>query len=290
MPSIDWEAVPRLRATFLAGARDYWRNATDLETYDLTFAQRIGWKWDFVLAELKRLGWQPPVGEVLDWGCGSGIAGRAFLGEFPATGMRLWDQSELAMKFAAQRLTERFPTVPVQVGVGPCATLLVSHVLPELSAGQVDELLALARTATAIIWVEPGTYEASRRLAAVRNCVPYNIVAPCPHRHPCGMLAEENTRHWCHFFAPSPAAIFRDGNWARFAKVAGVDLRSLPVSYLVLDQRAAPARPATRLIGVPRVYKAHALALTCAATGVRDVEIRQRDQPAEFRRLKKKNP
>jgi hypothetical protein len=30
--------------------------------------------------------------------------------------------------------------------------------------------------------------------------------------------------------------------------------------------------------------------LTCDATGVRDREIRQRDEPEEFRRLKKKNP
>ncbi|MEI6085322.1 MAG: hypothetical protein WCS70_13625, partial [Verrucomicrobiota bacterium] len=81
---IDWDALNRLRAGFLAGATDYWRSERDLASYDLTFAQRIGWKWDFVLAELKRLGWQPPVGPVVDWGCGSGIAGRAFLGEFPA--------------------------------------------------------------------------------------------------------------------------------------------------------------------------------------------------------------
>jgi len=286
---IDWGALNRLRAGFLAGATDYWRSERDLASYDLTFAQRIGWKWDFVLAELKRLGWEPPAGEVLDWGCGSGIAGRAFLGEFTPTGVAVWDRSELAVKFAMRRLAERFPNVPVRRGQTG-TTLLLSHVITELSDAQLDEVLALIRAATAVSWVEPGTYAASRRLITVRNSAPYNIVAPCTHREICGLVADENSRHWCHFFAPSPSAIFRDGNWARFAKVAGVDLRSLPVSYLVLDRRPVPSLPAARVIGVPRVYKAHALALTCDATGVRDREIRQRDEPEEFRRLKKKNP
>lgn len=287
---IDWVALNRLRAGFLTGATDYWRNERDLASYDLTFAQRIGWKWDFVLAELKRLGWQPPAGEVLDWGCGSGIAGRAFLEQFTPTGVTVWDKSELAVKFAARRLAERFPTMPVRVGTENGTTLLLSHVITELNDAQLDEVLALVRKATAVIWVEPGTYAASRRLSTVRYSASYNIVAPCTHGEDCGMLVPENRRHWCHFFAPAPSAIFRDGNWARFAKVAGVDLRSLPVSYLVLDRRAVPALPAARLIGVPRVYKAHALALTCDATGVRDREIRQREEPATFRRLKKKNP
>jgi hypothetical protein len=293
LDEIDWKALERMRAAFLdgtAGAKDYWRTERDLTSYDLTFAQRIGWKWDFVLAELKRLGWQPPAGEVLDWGCGSGIAGRAFLEQFTPTGVALWDRSELAVKFAARRLAERFPTMPVRVGQQACGTLLLSHVLTELNDAQLAHVLALARTASAVIWVEPGTYEASRRLIEVRNSAPDKVVAPCPHREACGMLATENGRHWCHFFAPSPPAIFRDGNWARFAKIAGIDLRSLPVSYLVLDQRRIPVQPAARVIGVPRVYKAHALALTCDESGVHDREIRQREQPAEFRRLKKQNP
>lgn len=266
MHSIDWEALDRLRGCFLSGATNYWRSESDLASYDQTFAQRIGWKWDFVLAELKRLGWQPPAGDVLDWGCGSGIAGRAFLGEFPATGVALWDRSVLAMKFAQRRLAERFPDVPVKRGKTG-TVLLVSHVVTELA--DLNEVLELVREATAVIWVEPGTFEASRRLAEVRESVTDNIVAPCPHRGECGLL---NSRHWCHFFAPSPAGIFHDRDWARFAKLAGVDLRSLPVSYLVLDKRMPPCLPAERVIGRAREYKAYRRELTCDATGVRDVE------------------
>src|ERR671925_1342359 len=77
--TFDWAALDRLRDTFLAGERGgatYWTSRSDLENYDFTFAQRIAWKWDAVLRELKLRGWSPPSETLLDWGCGSGIAGR----------------------------------------------------------------------------------------------------------------------------------------------------------------------------------------------------------------------
>ena len=78
-----------------------------------------------------------------------------------------------------------------------------------------------------------------------------------------------------------------DGHWARFAKIAGVDLRSLPLSFLVLDKRLQSPTDAVRVIGRPRVYKAHALLLGCDASGVRDYRQMKREAPEEFRRLKK---
>ena len=57
--AIDWAALERLRAGFIAGsagATDYWRRESDLASYDLTFAQRIGWKWDFVFRDLQQRG------------------------------------------------------------------------------------------------------------------------------------------------------------------------------------------------------------------------------------------
>ena len=55
--------LDRLRETFLSDAKSggpYWHTITDLECYDFTFGERIGWKWDAVLAELKQRGWTPP--------------------------------------------------------------------------------------------------------------------------------------------------------------------------------------------------------------------------------------
>jgi ribosomal protein RSM22 (predicted rRNA methylase) len=140
--------------------------------------------------------------------------------------------------------------------------------------------------------VEPGSFETSRALvAAVREALrgSFGIVAPCTHQGVCGLLAPENERAWCHHFAPSPPEVYMDGRWARFAKTVGIDLRSLPLSYLVLDKRPAPALPAgaVRLIGRPRIQKAHALLAVCDATGVREKRLAKRLFPGEFRQCKR---
>jgi len=122
---IDWAALERLRGLFLSGEAAqgaYWQSATDLASYDLTYGERIGWKWDAVLRELDQRGWQPPDAArsgiasgaapvrnkklaVLDWGCGSGVAGRRvvnWLGADQVGVLRLWDYSALAADFSAQ--------------------------------------------------------------------------------------------------------------------------------------------------------------------------------------------
>ncbi len=362
--AVDWTALGRLRREFLSGSmsgRDYWHRESDLASYDATFAQRIGWKWDYVLAELTRRGWVPPMSELLDWGCGSGIAGRAFLDHFgtkSVTGLRVWDRSPLALKFAAKRARVKYPGLKVFTGIEvlPAANstdatppieprlpfpivalrnasegnekegkggggfkarrrespqfvescsrgedrgiggqghgvVLLSHVLTELTPEQTESLLDLVVGAQCVLWVEPGTHEASRRLIVIRERLRdrFNIIAPCTHSASCGMLVPGNERHWCHHFATPPREIFTDSNWSRFARITGIDLRDLPLSFLILDRRPAPPVPAGTgcVIGHPRIYKAHALLLGCDATGVRERLLNQRRLPAEFRNLKK---
>ncbi|MCX7887468.1 MAG: small ribosomal subunit Rsm22 family protein [Verrucomicrobiae bacterium] len=289
MHSIDWKVVKRLRAAFLAGTAaggDYWTNESELQTYDATFARRIGWKWDYVLAELKRRNWFPPGSYLLDWGCGTGVASRKFVEHFGrAARVYLCDRSPLAMQFAARQLREHVGEV-WQESIPPRSVdiLLISHAIAEQ-----PEPFVLPCEATSVIIVEPGTYESSHRLIALRERLrsEYHIVAPCPHQGPCGLLAAVNKRHWCHQFAPSPPEAFTQRHWAQFAKLAGVDLRSLPLSYLVLDRRTFPNASRSQVLGRPRVYKAHALVLTCDASGVQDRRITKRDAPEEFRRLRK---
>lgn len=296
--SIDWQALERLRRAFLdgsAGARDYWQSRRDLDSYDQTFAQRIGWKWDHVLGELRRVGWTPPAGELVDWGCGSGVASRAFLdffGRHSVSALVLHDRSALARQYAADRAREKYRglTVSMDAAKSP-AVLLLSHVLTELNEPQLTALLGFAGQATAILWVEPGTHEASRRLIAARERLrtQFHVVAPCCHQGPCGLLAPGNERHWCHHFAASPPGIFSDPEWARFGLLAGVDLRSLPVSYLVLDRRPVAALPAGsfRVLGRPRVSKPHVRILGCDGDGARECTLARRDLPEAYRALKK---
>jgi hypothetical protein len=297
---IDWDALDRLRTAFLegsAGRRDYWQSDSDLASYDQTFAQRIGWKWDYVLGELARRGWTPPSGPLLDWGCGSGVAHRAFLDHFgtgPAAPLQLWDRSSRARAFAQRRALEKYPGLTIRASPepdGPIATLLLSHVLTELDDAQTRELLVQVQQATAVLWVEPGTFEVSRRLIELRETVraQFHLVAPCTHREACGLLSPENASHWCHHFASPPSEVFQDRNWARFSALAGIDLRSLPLSFLVLDQR--PVRPfppgAVRILGRPRLYKSHALLLGSGSAGVYERRLSKRAWPEAFRRIRK---
>ncbi len=294
---IDWPALRRLRRAFLEGStgEDYWRSTADLRNYDLTFAQRIGWKWDFVLEELSRLGWRPPRSTLVDWGCGSGIASRAFLDHFgssTATRLHYADRSSLAVRYALSRAREKYDALEVAPGAPTVpGVLLLSHVITELSTDQVASVLELAKSAEVVCWVEPGSYEPSMALIAIRERLreTFNCVAPCPHQDRCGILSPGNEPHWCHHFARSPAYAYTDSTWGRFAAEMEIDLRSLPVSFLVLDRRPVPAPPAdsARILGRPRIEKGRARLLACARGGVRDYWMQKRIEPSTYQAFRK---
>jgi len=323
--SLDWEILDRLRADFLSGAAaqgPYWHTITDLECYNFTFGQRIGWKWDAVLAELRQRRWQPPAqATVLDWGCGSGIAGRAVVDFFGATHfgrLVVHDHSVLAMDFAEHQARQVFPQLAVEratpsflAGREPIGVLVLSHVLNELHDTDLTALGELLSRAATVLWVEPGSHEVSRVLGHWRRKLlgPFQVVAPCPHQAACGILAAGNERHWCHFFAPVPTGIHADSGWVKFGQRAGIDLRSLPYSFLALERNSvgsalaagpfpAADRPAderrpyqiepggSRIIGEPRHYKGYARIFNCDETGVAELTLQKRTDPALFKELK----
>lgn len=303
--TLDWTVLDRLRETFLAGRADgssYWTSLNDLANYDFTYAQRIGWKWDAVLGELKLRGWTPPRGPLLDWGCGSGVAGRRVLEFFGAekfSELQVFDQSPLAMRFAAEKAKAAFPNLRVEEHAEPelaaPGTLVVSHVLNELNQAGGEALRRVIDRADSVLWVEPGTHADSRALIALREALreQFNVIAPCTHQGACGLLAAQNARHWCHHFAAPPAGIMADSDWVRFAQRAGVDLRRLPYSFLVLERRGLrEPTPGllpegwSRVIGEARLYKGYAKVLGCQADGVRELELQKRDAPAGFRAFK----
>lgn len=298
---LPWDTLRRLRETYLdgsAGDSDYWKDDHALAAYDATFAQRIGWKWDHVLADLRHQGWAPPRGDLLDWGCGTGIATRAFLDAFgpgDITGVRFHDRSLRAMRFAYHRLMDRFPHLPMAQGSGsnPSAILLISHVLTELDSRGFNELIDLARGCTALLWVEPGTPACSRRLIEVRETLRDTLhpIAPCPHARRCGLLEPGQELHWCHQFAAPPSGVFADPFWARFAKELSVDLRSLPVSYLVLDRRPQSAplagTGAARVLGRAQWEKAGVRVFLCSAEGIGERPLTRRAHPDLWKAARK---
>jgi hypothetical protein len=302
--TLDWEILDRLREKFISGTTadgPYWHTITDLECYDFTYGERIGWKWDAVLRELKTRGWTPPkAATMLDWGCGSGIAGRRvldFFGPNNFSQLAVHDHSVLAMDFAEHHGKRLFPNLEIAradyrllEGDAPIDLLVISHVLNELDEIARAQLSALCARAGSILWVEPGTHDVSRALGGWREKLRSTglaVVAPCTHQNPCGVLASGNERHWCHFFASPPANIYADSNWVKFGQRAGIDLRSLPYSFLVLDRRSVPQpHGCSRIIGEPRHYKGYAKLYNCDAGGVTDLMLQRRDAPELFKSLK----
>ena len=302
--SLDWEVLDRLRQNFLSGAAahgPYWHTITDLECYNFTYGQRIGWKWDAVLAELQRRQWRPPPGAVvLDWGCGSGVAGRNVVDFFGAASFAkliVHDHSALALDFAEHHARQRFPALAIGrstprllAGDEPIGLLVLSHVLNELHEADLIGLGKLLNRAMSVLWVEPGNHEVSRVLGQWRRKLApaFNVVAPCTHQAACGVLAAGNEQHWCHFFAPPPAGIQADSGWVKFGQRAGIDLRSLPYSFLALDRRPAnQAAGWSRVIGEPRLYKGYAKIFNCDAGGVAELTLQKRTDPALFKELKR---
>lgn len=303
---LDWSALDRLRARFLAGPGadgPYWESLDDLASYDFTYGERIGWKWDQVLRELSLRGWRPAVRTVLDWGCGSGVAGRrvlSFLGAGNVESIAVWDHSPLACDFAATAAERDFPGVrTVQAtpgflaGDAPLGLLVVSHVLNELSADALASLRHLIGRSDAVLWVEPGTHAVSRQLGRIRDELraDFRVIAPCTHALDCPVFAADNERHWCHFFAPPPSEIFADSNWVKFGQRAGIDLRSLPYCFLALERGSNTRQPAgdswSRVIGRVEHFKPYARWLNCDATGLTELELPKRADPALFKELER---
>ena len=297
--SPELTTLRRMRERFLAGtagAQNYWKSAADLDLYDRTFAERIGWKWDAVLTELAARDWQPQSRHVLDWGCGSGVAGRRVLAQWPhLESLAVHDRSSQAMRFAGEKAHAQFPKIRIVSADGPLPadTLLVlSHVISELPPRDLADLLDLARQAREILWVEAGTHADSRRLIEVRETLlgEFAAVAPCTHQRVCGLLTAANAPHWCHHFAAPPSAIFQDARWMDFGRELGIDLRSLPFSFLVMQRpRATPPTPEglAHIIGEPREARGHLKVLSCQAEGVAEFILQKRDAPDLFRALRK---
>ena len=290
--------LARLRERFLTGSNvggGYWRDEEDLVLYDTTFAERIRWKWDAVIEELGLRGWKPRARHVFDFGCGSGAAHRRVLGSWESFAtLTVTDVSPLAVSYATRRAREAFPNVDVRApeteSLPPGTLLLVSHVINELDRVGRERLFKLVQQASEVIWVEAGTHADSRALIGVREEVrgQFGIVAPCPHAAQCGLLTEENAPHWCHHFGRVPSWVFQDAGWTQFSRELGIDITTLPYSYLVL-QREPVARESgmTRIIGRPREFKGRMEILCCREEGVGEFTLQKRDAPGIYKTLRK---
>lgn len=309
-PKIDWERLRELRDLFLQPdpiPEPYWKSNRQLQDYDITLGERIGWKWEAVIRELKLRGWEPPSPSLTDLGCGTGVAARRMLRAFPEhfRKVTLWDHAESAVSYARQKIRHEFPEIKIVCAKSPPrpkGVVVISHVLTELTDGATANLLELMVDAQTLLWVEPGTFETSRRLIAVREAIKdrFRVVAPCTQQQTCGLLAEGNETHWCHHFAPAPRVAHQDPFWGHFRREMNLDLGPVAYSFLVMAKEAEVMEPGgAHLIGGPLRFPKYVRVLSCQADGVRELvagrkvnvykDLKQAHTPALYRFELKKN-
>lgn len=293
----DWQRLEALRTRFLdadgsSDTPDYWSSARDLELYHASFAQRIGWKWDAVLAEIDRRGLLQESFAVTDHGCGSGIAAERWLARRAArtSSMTMFDRSARAVEFAGARLESLHPgMLRSEPAPGSPQLVLVSHVLSELGEEACEQLLERLASADALVWIEPGSRELSNRLVSLRERLSrtHTPLAPCPHRAACPLAADSGS-FWCHHFAAPPREVFQSAFWSQFSRTLGIDLRALPYSFLVMQRQPsspAPAADLLRVLGRPREGKGHLRLDVCDAQGVRTENFLSRFDKERAREL-----
>ena len=272
---------------------DYWRDRADLEAYDQVLGARIGWKWDAALAECAERGWSRSDDEVvLDFGCGGGVAARRYAAAFGAAEVLYHDRSPHAIAYALEQAAAAPEPLQARalerVRDAAPDVLLVSHVLSELDdrgLAQLEELVARSRR---VVFVESGNRPVARRLQQLRERLRarFGVVAPCPHHGACPALVDEGD--WCHFFASPPGEVFTDGEWVKAARALGIDLRSLPYTFVAAERdRVVAPQAAGRVLGRASVSPVVASVQVCRADGLELVEVHKRSEAKLWRALKK---
>ena len=75
----------------------------------------------------------------------------------------------------------------------------------------------------------------------------------------------------------------------KFGQRAGIDLRSLAYSFLALDRTHVVAAPSDlgHVIGRPEHFKPYARLLNCDATGLAELTLLKRTDPALYKQLER---
>ncbi|MGW2324327.1 small ribosomal subunit Rsm22 family protein [Streptomyces sp. NPDC001700] len=126
---------------------------------------------------------------VLDWAEPALALGRELAGQSPAAPLREahWQRRALTSDLALPDATD---------------LVTVSYVLGELTAPDRRAVVGeAARTAQAVVLVEPGTPDGYLRIREARDqlvSAGFRILAPCPHSDTCPI---EPGADWCHFAA-----------------------------------------------------------------------------------------
>jgi ribosomal protein RSM22 (predicted rRNA methylase) len=309
LTSAEWSQMQELRQRFLTPpdqSLDYWQSQQILDLYDRTFARRILWKWQGILNEAA-----VPLSAILsrtqnivDLGCGSGVAIEALLG-FDASvrdkSLLLIDRSEIALRYATQKL-KGMGVVKIQGKKRwdeplPAGDTLViaSHFVNELAISELPRLSQSLEKSLAFFFVEPGTKASSEKLGWLRHSLldSFSPLAPCPQEGACP-LAQGDKGDWCHQYFDPPSLVFQSAFWAEFSRKLQIDLRALPSSWLLAARKnianLSSDPGVLRILGRAKFTKSAALLVTCENDALlHQREISKSKHKTLFRALRKQS-
>lgn len=271
------------------------RDETDALAYALT---RMPATYAAVVSVLGRLAAEQPgfaPRSLLDVGCGLGAAAYAAAAVWPGLDKAaLADRSEAFLGLAAGLAAES--GAPLIAGARilraditrlgaeiPRSDLVVaSYALTELADADLPAVAAdlWARTAGALVLVEPGTPRDHARLMTARERLiglGARVLGPCPHERPCPLAAPD----WCHFSARLPRS--RDH---KLLKGADAPFEDEKFAWLAVGRAGAPA--AARVLAPPRHGKAGAALKLCESGGVSEIFLPKREK-ARYERIRRKD-
>ncbi|MFJ9826427.1 small ribosomal subunit Rsm22 family protein [Streptomyces sp. NPDC101160] len=139
----------------------------------------------------------------------------------------------------------------------------VSYVLNELTESDRTALVTeAARTAQAVVIVEPGTPDGYERIIAARTLLidaGFTVAAPCPHSGACPIVPGTD---WCHFAA-------RVSRSSLHRKVKGGSLPYEDEKYAYVAATRFPVTPApSRITRRPQIRKGQVLLDLCGPDGL----------------------
>jgi ribosomal protein RSM22 (predicted rRNA methylase) len=151
----------------------------------------------------------------------------------------------------------------------PAADLVTaSYVLGELSEADRRAVVGeAARSARAVVLVEPGTPSGFERIRVAREQLAASglrVVAPCPHSGPCPIVSSTEGSpagaggEWCHF-----AARVSRSSLHRRVKGGSLPYEDEKFSYAAAVRADAPTAP-SRILRHPQLRKGQVLLELCA--------------------------
>jgi ribosomal protein RSM22 (predicted rRNA methylase) len=151
----------------------------------------------------------------------------------------------------------------------------VAYVLDEIAPDVVPALISgLWSLANTMIVIEPGTPTGWRRILETRRQLieaGANLIAPCPHAHPCPLLAPD----WCHF-----ARRVARSRIHRLAKGGDAPFEDEKYIFVAATRLAVSHQPA-RVLAPPRQSKGRVELKLCMPNGIwENVQLSKRDGDA----------